>query len=158
MIYSRHAREQMAKRGIMEAEVVETIRSYHTQVPGRSGCVNRFRTFGSYKIRVTLDPTQTKIVTNVQGPLRPMKPLLSVSRDPDDPYPIYLCYSNAKIASQESLDGDLHSVNVDRDVDGNVVGVEIVAPDDESVDLVAQFAHENGLSLAGVFVPAFVNS
>lgn len=60
---------------------------------------------------------------------------------------MYLRYSDARIANQESLDGDIHFVNVDRDTNGDIVGIEIVAPDDESVDLVAHFVHENSLSL-----------
>jgi uncharacterized protein YuzE len=47
---------------------------------------------------------------------------------------------------------------VDRDANGEVVGIEIVAPDDESIHLVVQFAHENRLSLVEVFVPGLVGS
>jgi len=46
-----------------------------------------------------------------------------------------------------------HFVNVDFDERGEIVGIEIVAPDDASVDLVSTFAHANELSLTGVFVP-----
>jgi hypothetical protein len=65
---------------------------------------------------------------------------------------MYLRYAMEPVAKTISLD-DEHYVNVDVASNGDIVGIEIVFPDDESVDLVAQFAHARSLSLAGVFDP-----
>ena len=82
-----------------------------------------------------------------------MKRLIEVTRDPDRLHSMYLRYSKAEVARQESLDGETRFVNVDWDDSNKIVGIELVAPDDESVDLVAQFAHAHKLSLVGVFIP-----
>lgn len=83
-----------------------------------------------------------------------MRQLIEVTRENATPLrSMYLRYSREPVSTTRSLDGDDHFVNVDFDGSGEVVGIEIVAPDDKSVDLVSAFAHENGLSLAGVFIP-----
>ena len=82
-----------------------------------------------------------------------MKPLIEVTRETEGTvHSMYLRYATEAVANTISLDGD-HYVNVDVASNEDVVGIEIVFPDDESVDLVAQFAHARGLSLAGVFDP-----
>lgn len=85
-----------------------------------------------------------------------MNHLIEVRREADAPHSMYLRYSSNAVAKTTSLDGDDHYVNVNYDAAGGVVGIEIVFPDDRSVDLVAASAHAHRLSLAGVFVPAFV--
>lgn len=82
-----------------------------------------------------------------------MKQLIEVTREAETPWSIYLRYSRAPVFKTTSLDGAEHFVNVDFDERGEIVGIEIVAPDDASVDLVSTFAHANELSLTGVFVP-----
>lgn len=79
-----------------------------------------------------------------------MKQLIDVTREPEAPHSMYLRYSSDAVTATVSLDGDEHYVNVDY-CGSEVVGIEIVFPGDQSVDLVATFAHQNDLSLAGVF-------
>jgi hypothetical protein len=87
-----------------------------------------------------------------------MKRLIEVTREETAPHSMYLRYSTEPVAELASLDGDDHYVNVGRSASGDVVGIEIVFPGDRSVDLVAAFAHENDLSLAGVFVPELAHA
>jgi len=88
-----------------------------------------------------------------------VKPLIEVTRENATPlHSMYLRYSREPVSATKSLDGEDHFVNVDFDAHGEIVGIEIVAPDDESVDLVSAFAHENRLSLAGVFVPTDIGA
>jgi hypothetical protein len=82
-----------------------------------------------------------------------MKPLIEVTREiAGTNHSMYLRYATDAVAKTISLD-DEHYVNVDVASNDEIVRIEIVFPDDQSVDLVAQFAHARGLSLAGVFDP-----
>ena len=81
-----------------------------------------------------------------------MKRLIEVTREQSRPNSMYLLYVEGQVAYTTSLDGEDHYVNVDRDASGDVMGIEIVFPDDKSVDLVARFALENALSIEGAFV------
>jgi hypothetical protein len=73
MIYSKHAREQMANRKITEKQVESTYRSYDTAVPGRAGCRNYFKTYPAEgrRIRVTIAETGAGalVVTVAEDPL-----------------------------------------------------------------------------------------
>jgi hypothetical protein len=82
-----------------------------------------------------------------------MKPLIEVTRELKAPHSVYLRYSRQLRAKTVSLDGDERYVNVDIDADGEVIGIELVFPSDQSFDLLAQFAHENGLGLGRVVIP-----
>ena len=57
MIYTRHARARMAEYGISEAQVEATVNHFDSQVPAREGCVNAYRKWPTFSIRVTLNPT-----------------------------------------------------------------------------------------------------
>jgi hypothetical protein len=83
-----------------------------------------------------------------------MKPLLKVTRERRPPHSMYLRYSDAPVAETSSLDGDDHYVNVDLDTKGEIVGIEIVFPDDGSVELAVSYALERGLSLTGLVAPS----
>jgi uncharacterized protein YuzE len=83
-----------------------------------------------------------------------MKPLLKVTRERRPPHSMYLKYSDVPVARTSSLDGDEHYVNVDLDTQGEVVGIEIVFPDDRSVELAVSYALERGLSLTGLVTPS----
>lgn len=86
-----------------------------------------------------------------------MKPLIEISRDEHPPYPIYLYYSREPVAKTDSLD-EQYSVNVDYDSAGDIVGLEIVVPDDETIARATRFALENDLSLVGVFDPRSISA
>ncbi len=81
-----------------------------------------------------------------------MKRLIEVTRETAAPYSIYLYYTRNLVAQTKTLDEN-GEVNVDLDESGEVVGIEILAPDDETIAVATRFALENGLSLAGVFDP-----
>jgi len=49
-------------------------------------------------------------------------------------------------------------VAVDFDGSGEVVGIEIVAPDDETIALATRFALDHDLSLVGVFDPRAISA
>jgi hypothetical protein len=63
MIFTKHAKERMTQYGVGEAEVIATVQNYNTCVPARDGCENRWKSFGSYRLRVTVNPTSMVIVT-----------------------------------------------------------------------------------------------
>lgn len=81
-----------------------------------------------------------------------MKSLIDVERSNDQGVMcLYLRYSHEKIIRPtRSLDAE-GSINVDYDERGEIVGIEIIDVDDESAALVARFANEHNLGLAGVF-------
>jgi hypothetical protein len=81
---------------------------------------------------------------------RNMTSLIEIARERQAPHSMYLRYAKGQAVRTESLDAPDHYVNVDLAA-GKVIGIEIPFPDDRSVDLVAQYAHEQGLSLVGVF-------
>lgn len=89
-----------------------------------------------------------------------VKRLIEVTRETGTsvPHSMFLRYEAEPPERTISLDGDDHYVNVDLTNSGDVVGIEIAFPDDESIDLVVKYAHENGLSLAGVFDPGSIAS
>ena len=86
-----------------------------------------------------------------------MKPLIEVTREELPPHPIYLYYSRNAVARTQTLDHD-YSVNVDFDGSGEVVGIEIVAPNDETIAIATRFALDHNLSLAGVFDPRAISA
>jgi len=63
MIYSKHAKDRMAQYNMTEAEVEATVTNYETRVPAKHECVNCWKTFGSYRLRVTLNPSAMVAVT-----------------------------------------------------------------------------------------------
>jgi hypothetical protein len=73
MIYSKHAREQMASRKIAEKHVESMYRSYDTAAPGRAGCHNYFKAYPAEgrRIRVTIAETAAgaRVVTVAEDPL-----------------------------------------------------------------------------------------
>jgi uncharacterized protein YuzE len=85
------------------------------------------------------------------------RPLVEVTRDEERPHPIYLRYSRHAVSQTQTLD-DKYAVNVDFDDSGEVVGIEIVVPDDETIAIATRFALDNGLSLVGVFDPKAISA
>jgi uncharacterized protein YuzE len=85
------------------------------------------------------------------------RPLVEVTRDEEHPHPIYLRYSRDAVVQTQALD-DKYAVNVDLDDSGEVVGIEIVVPDDETIAIATRFALDNGLSLVGVFDPKAISA
>ncbi|HEX5274184.1 MAG TPA: DUF2283 domain-containing protein [Candidatus Rubrimentiphilum sp.] len=81
-----------------------------------------------------------------------MRPVIDVERSTDRGVVcLYLRYSYGNVVPPtKSLDAE-GSVNVDYDAKGEIVGIEIIDVDDESVALTTQFANEHGLGLAGAF-------
>jgi uncharacterized protein YuzE len=65
---------------------------------------------------------------------------------------MYLRYSHEDVAATKAIDPS-YEVNVDYNAAGDVIGVEIVAPNDRTIEIATRFALENGLSLLGVFDP-----
>lgn len=64
MKYSSHAKEQMAKREILEADVEAVLASPTKQLPANDGCINIWGYGPSKKrIRVTVNPVRQIIVT-----------------------------------------------------------------------------------------------
>ena len=86
-----------------------------------------------------------------------MKPLLEITRDDKAPHSIYLYYSRDPVARTQTLDEN-EEVAVDFDGSGEVVGIEIVAPDDETIALATRFALDHDLSLVGVFDPRAISA
>jgi uncharacterized protein YuzE len=86
-----------------------------------------------------------------------MKPLLDITRDDQAPHSIYLYYSRNPVARTLTLDEN-YEVAVDFDGSGEVVGIEIVAPDDETIATATRFALDHDLSLAGVFDPRAISA
>jgi uncharacterized protein YuzE len=80
-----------------------------------------------------------------------------VAREELPPHPVYLYYSRNAVARTQTLDDD-YSVNVDFDSSGEAVGVEIVAPDDETIAIATHFALDHDLSLVGVFDPRAISA
>jgi uncharacterized protein YuzE len=78
-----------------------------------------------------------------------MNDLIAVTRESEAPHSMYLRYADSAVTETISLDDD-HYVNVDFATDRSVVGIEIVFPAQESLQLVADFARERQLSVAGV--------
>jgi uncharacterized protein YuzE len=86
-----------------------------------------------------------------------MKPLLEITRDDQAPHSICLCYSRNPVARTRTLDEN-YEVAVDFDSSGEVVGIEIVAPDDETTAIATRFALDHHLSLVGVFDPRAISA
>jgi uncharacterized protein YuzE len=86
-----------------------------------------------------------------------MKPLLEITRDDQAPHSIYLYYSRNAVGRTQTLDEN-YGVAVDFDSSGDVVGIEIVAPDDETIAIATRFALDHNLSLAGVFDPRAISA
>ena len=63
MIYTYHAREQMLDRDISEDEVEMIVRDYDTGVPAKRNCRNYYKRFKNRKLRVTISPSENKVVT-----------------------------------------------------------------------------------------------
>jgi hypothetical protein len=80
-----------------------------------------------------------------------MRPIIRIERD-EDPgvHSLYLHYSLEPIVRTISKDAE-GSVNVDLDVNGEPVGLELVGTSDDEVAIAIDAAREYGLSLAGVF-------
>jgi uncharacterized protein YuzE len=86
-----------------------------------------------------------------------MKPLLEITRDDQTPHSIYLYYSRNPVARTRTLDEN-YEVAVDFDGSGEVVGIEIVAPDDDTIAIAIRFALDHDLSLVGVFNPRAISA
>ncbi len=86
-----------------------------------------------------------------------MKPLLEVTRDDQAPHSIYLYYSRDPVARMQTLDEN-YEVAVDYNSSGEVVGIEIVAPDDKTIAIATRFALDHDLSLVGVFDPRTISA
>jgi uncharacterized protein YuzE len=86
-----------------------------------------------------------------------MKPLLEITRDHETPHSIYLYYSRDPVARTQTLDEN-YEVAVDFDSSGEIVGIEIVAPDDETIAIATRFALDHELSLVGVFDPRTISA
>jgi len=82
-----------------------------------------------------------------------MKPLLDSKYDPVAEA-MYLRYSNANAVRCQMLDGDDGAVCVDFDVAGDVVGIELIVVDGETVALATTYANEHGLGLTGAHFPS----
>lgn len=63
MRYSKHALARMKEFGLSRAEVTRTVLGYDTCVPAKRGCVNLWKSFEEYRIRVTLEPNGRLVVT-----------------------------------------------------------------------------------------------
>jgi len=64
MEYTTHAEDQMVDRNITRADVDAVLAAPTKEAPGLNGCVNLWGYGPSKKrIRVTLDPTRTRIIT-----------------------------------------------------------------------------------------------
>jgi uncharacterized protein YuzE len=81
-----------------------------------------------------------------------MTRLIEVTRETESPHSMYLRYSKTAVTWTNALHPD-GAVSVDYDANGEVVGIEIVAPDSQTVAIAAEFAVSQGLSLLGVFDP-----
>lgn len=81
-----------------------------------------------------------------------MKSLLNCEYDPEAEA-MYLRYSNAEVARSQMLDGDDGVVCADFDAEENVVGIELIVVDNETVSTVTRFANERHLGLAGAHFP-----
>jgi uncharacterized protein YuzE len=79
-----------------------------------------------------------------------VKKLLAVTFDSQGPHSMYLRYSRAAVAKTQALD-EKYAVNVDFDDAAEVIGIEIVVPTRDTIDVAAKFATEHGLSLEGAF-------
>lgn len=79
-----------------------------------------------------------------------MQQLLRVTRDTEAGNDLYLYYSEKPIAKTVSMD-DAESVMIDFDAAGGVVGVELLDPDTESLELLTKIAREHELSLDRLF-------
>ena len=53
----------MNELGVSKAEVLRVVIGYETSVPARHDCVNLWRNFEGYRIRVTLEPKSHLVVT-----------------------------------------------------------------------------------------------
>jgi uncharacterized protein YuzE len=67
---------------------------------------------------------------------------------------MYLTYSPAQAVASEMLDGEDGSVCVDFDANGDVVGIELIVVDDETVALATSYANAHGLGLTGAHFPS----
>lgn len=81
-----------------------------------------------------------------------MKPLLESRYDPVAEA-MCLRYSNAPSLRSQMLDGENGSVCVDFGEKGEVVGIELVVVDDETVAPATRYANEHALGLTGANVP-----
>lgn len=63
MYYTQHALARMKDFGLSKAEVRRVVLGYDTCVPARRGCVNLWKSFEGYRIRVTLEPNRRLVVT-----------------------------------------------------------------------------------------------
>ena len=70
---------------------------------------------------------------------------------------MYLTYSHNEVVRTDSRDSE-GSVNVDVDANGEAIGIEILNPNDESIQIAFEAANAYGLSLAGVFDPELVQA
>jgi uncharacterized protein YuzE len=86
-----------------------------------------------------------------------MKPLLEITRDDQAPHSIYLYYSRNPVARTHTLD-ESYEVAVDFDSSDEVVGIEIVSPDGETIATATRFALDHDLSLVGVFDPRAISA
>jgi uncharacterized protein YuzE len=135
----------LAKYGIGEREVEAAIRSFDVRVPAKRGCVNCFKAVGpKRRIRVTLDP-QTHTVVTVYLYREEGQVVVTMTID-SEAGALYLQFSTAPVASQDSLD-EHHMLNVDRDADRHVVGIEMIRPDPADWVLVGEFVRHEGLPL-----------
>ncbi len=81
-----------------------------------------------------------------------MRSVVDVERSSDSGVVcLYLRYSYGNIVRPTTSLDDEGSVNVDYDAQGEIVGIEIIDVDDESVALATRFANEHNLGLAGAF-------
>ena len=74
MEYSTHAKEQLAKRSITEADVDAVLAAPSKQLPADDGCINLWGYGPSKKrIRVTVNPVRHLIVTvaNADSRIKP---------------------------------------------------------------------------------------
>lgn len=63
MILTKHAKDRMNEYGVTKAEVVAAINNYDTCVPARDGCENRWKSFDTYRLRITINPVGLVVVT-----------------------------------------------------------------------------------------------
>ena len=83
-----------------------------------------------------------------------MKPIIEIERD-EEQGSLYLHYTRESIVGTISKDAE-GTVNVDVDVNGEPVGLELVGTSDDEVAVAIDAAREYGLSLARVFSAAQV--
>lgn len=53
----------MAHYDVTEAEIEATVANDETRVPAKHECVNCWKAFGTYRLRVTLNPNEMVVVT-----------------------------------------------------------------------------------------------